>query len=89
MTLFLAESSFYSIFKQAPKTFHSTVALQVDLLKRLGDVATVLLDLVCLSLLCFFMSLQTDWMMIRSDLCVEHWLFSDRNLTELLQLMPK
>ncbi len=23
------------------------------------------------------MSFQTDWMMIRSDLCVEHWLFSD------------
>ncbi len=39
-------------------------------LKRLGD--TVLLDLVCLSLFCFCMSLQPDWMMIRSDLCVEH-----------------
>ncbi len=26
-------------------------------------------------------------MMIRSDLCVEHWLLSDKNLTELLQLM--
>ncbi len=23
------------------------------------------------------MSFQTDWMMIRSDLCVEHWLLSD------------
>ncbi len=34
------------------------------------------LDLVCLSLFCFFMSFQTDWMMIRSDLCVEHWLLS-------------
>ncbi len=33
--------------------------------------------LVCLSLFCFFMSFQTDWMMIRSDLCVEHWLLSD------------
>ncbi len=41
---------------------------------HLGDFATVLLDLVCLSL---FMSFQTDWMMFRSDLCVEHWLLSD------------
>ncbi len=60
-----------------PKTFNSTVALQIGFLKHLGDVATVLLDLVCLSLFCFFTSFQTDWMMIRSDLCVEHWLFSD------------
>ncbi len=30
-----------------------------------------------LSLFCFFMSFQKDWMMIRSDLCVEHWLMSD------------
>ncbi len=54
--------------------FHE--ALQVGLLKHLGYVATVLLDLVCLR---FFMSFQTDWMMmmIRSDLCVEHWLLSD------------
>ena len=34
-------------------------ALQEGFLKRLGD--TVLLDWVCLSLFCFFMSLQTDW----------------------------
>ncbi len=47
------------------------------LLKNIGDVATVLLDLVCLSLFCFFTSFQTDWMMMRSDLCVEHWLSSD------------
>ncbi len=39
-----------------PKTLNSTVALQWGFLKRLGDVATVLLDLVCLSL-----SFQTDW----------------------------
>ncbi len=37
-----------------------SVVLQVSLLKRLGDVATVLLDLVCLSLVCFFMSFQRD-----------------------------
>ncbi len=74
MTLFLTVSSFNCIFTQVPKTFNSTVALQVGFLKHLGDVATVLLDLVCLS---FFMSFQTDWMMIRSDLCVEHWLLSD------------
>ncbi len=43
------------------------MALHVGLLKHLGDVATVLLDLVCLSF-------QTDWMMMRSDLCVEHCL---------------
>ncbi len=54
--------------------FHE--ALQVGLLKHLGYVATVLLDVVCLR---FFMSFQTDWMMmmIRSDLCVEHWLLSE------------
>ncbi len=67
MTLFLIASSFYSIFTQEPKTFNSTVALQVgSILKHLGDIATVL---VCLSLFCFFMSFQTDWMMMRSDLC--------------------
>ncbi len=38
-----------------PKTLNSTVALQGGFLKRLGDVSTVLLDLVCLSL-----SFQTD-----------------------------
>ncbi len=27
--------------------------------------------------------------LIRSYLCVEHWLFSDKNLTGLLQLMAK
>ncbi len=60
------------------KTFNSTVALQVGFLKHLGDVATVLLDLVCLSLFCAF---QRDWMMMmmmmRSDLFVENWLLSD------------
>ncbi len=37
MTLFLTASSFYSIFTQVPKTFNSTVALQVGFLKHLGD----------------------------------------------------
>ncbi len=37
-----------------PNTFNSTVALLVGFLKHLGDVATVLLDLFCLSLFCFF-----------------------------------
>ncbi len=77
MTLFLTASSFYRIFIQVSQTFNSTVVLQVGFLKHLGDVATVLLDLVCLSLFCFFMSFQTDLMMIRSDLCVENWLLSD------------
>ncbi len=63
---------FDSIFTQVPKTVNSTVALQEGFLKRLGDVATVLLDLVCLGLLCFFMLFQIDWM--RSDFCVTHWL---------------
>ncbi len=63
--------------------------LQVGFLKHLGDVTTVLLDLVCLSLFCFFMSFQTDRIMIRSDLCVEHWLLADKNLTGSLQLMAK
>ncbi len=86
---FLTASSFYSIFIQVPKTFNSTEALQVGFLKRLGDVATVLLDLVRLSFFCFFMSFQTDWMMTSSHLCVEHWLLSGKNLTGLLQLMAK
>ncbi len=77
MTLFLTTFSFYNIFTQVPTTFNSTVALQVGLLKHLGDVATVLLDLVCLSVFCFFMSFQKDWMMMRSDLCMEHWLLTD------------
>ncbi len=51
MTLFLTASSFYRIFSQVPKTFNSTVALQVGFLKHLGDVATDLLDLVCLMFL--------------------------------------
>ncbi len=68
------ESSFYSMFIQVPKTYNSTVALQGGVLKHLGDVATVLLDLVCLGLFCFFLSLK---MMMRSGLCVEHWLLSD------------
>ncbi len=50
MTLFLKASSLYSIFTRVPKTFNSTVALQEGFLKHHGDVATVLLDLVCLSL---------------------------------------
>ncbi len=77
MTIFLTVSSYYIIFTQVPTNFNSTVALQVGFLKHFGDVDTVLLDLVCISLFCFFMSFQTDWMMIRSHLCVEHWLFSD------------
>ncbi len=77
MTLFLKASSLYSIFTQVPKTFNSTVALQVGLLKHLGNIATDLLDSVFLSLFCFFMFFQTDWMTVRSDLCVEHWLLSD------------
>ncbi len=46
MALFLKASSFYSIFTPVSKTLNSTVALQVGFLKHLGDVATVLLDLV-------------------------------------------
>lgn len=44
-------------------------------LKNLGGVATVLLGLFS-----FFTSFQTDWMIIRSDIGVEHG---------LLQLMAK
>ncbi len=67
----------FTAFLQKCLKLNSTVALQGGFLKHLGDVVTVLLDLVCLSLFCFFMSFQTDWMMMRSDLCVEHWLLSD------------
>ncbi len=78
MTLFLQHPHFTAIFTQLPKTFKQYCSFaKVGLLKHLGDIATALLDLVCLSLFRFFMSFQTDWMMIRSDLCVEHWLFSD------------
>ncbi len=45
-------------------------------MKRLGDVATVLLDLVSV---CSVSSCHSDGlMMIRSDLCLEHWLSSDK-----------
>ncbi len=74
MTLFLKASSFYSIFTQVPKTFNITVALHDGFLKHLADIATVLLDLVCLSLFCFFMP---SFFMMRSDLCVEHSLLWD------------
>ncbi len=66
----MTASSFYSIFTQVPKTFNSTVALQVGFLKHLADVATVLLDLVCLSLFCVFMSFQTDCVDQIRSLCV-------------------
>ncbi|KAI2646959.1 NADH-quinone oxidoreductase subunit I [Labeo rohita] len=69
----MTASSFYSIFTQVPKTFNSAAALQVGFLKHPGDFVTVLL----FCLFCFFMSFQTDWMMMRSDLCAEHWLLSD------------
>ena len=42
MTLFLKASSLYSIFTLEPKTFQSTVDLQVGFFKSFGDVATVL-----------------------------------------------
>ncbi len=85
MTLFLTASSFYSIFTQVPKTFNSTVALQVAFLKHLGYVVLHSSSGFSLSLFCFFMSFQTDWMMmIRSDLSVENWLLSDKNLTGLI-----
>ncbi len=58
----------YSIFTQVSKAFQSTVALQVVFFKHLGDVATVLLDVVCLRFVffCFFMSSQMDEGEIRS-----------------------
>jgi len=37
------------------KTYHSTVALQEGFFKHLGDMVTVLLNLVCLILFYFFM----------------------------------
>ncbi len=60
MTLFLTASSFYSIFTQVPKTFTRTVALQVGFLKDLGDVTTVLLDLVSVCSVSSCDSRQTD-----------------------------
>ncbi len=41
MTLLLTAYSFYTIFTQVPKTFNSTVALQVGFLKRLRDIGTL------------------------------------------------
>ncbi len=61
-----------------PRSLTTVRFLEHVVQEHLEDVATVLLDLVCLSLFCFFMSFQTDWMMImRSDLRVEHWLLSE------------
>ncbi len=93
MTLFLKESSFNSIFTQVSKTLNSTVALLVGFLKHLGDVVTVLLDLVCLSLFCYFMSFQRDWwwsdqISVWSTGCCQTPC-ADNNLTALLQLMTK
>ncbi len=63
----------FTAFLHKCLTFNSTVVLQVGLLKHLGNIATVPLDLVCLKLFCFFMSFQTEENEIRSDLCVKHW----------------
>ncbi len=64
MTLFLTAFSFYSIFTQVPKILNCC-SFAGGFLKHLGD--TVLLDLVCLTLFCFFMSSrQTDDDQIRS-----------------------
>ncbi len=63
---------FDSIFTQVPKSFNSTVALQVCFLKHLGDVVLHSSSGISLSQLVLFLhSFQTDWMMIRSDFCVE------------------
>ncbi len=51
--------------------FKGTVSLNVGLLKH---------SLFMLSLsqfVAFLHVIQTDWMMMRSGLCVEHWLMSD------------
>ncbi len=45
----------FDIFMQVPKTFHGIAAFQEGFFRCPGDVATVLLDLVYLSLFCFFM----------------------------------
>ncbi len=47
MTLFFDRILILQHFTQVHKTFNCTVDLQVGFLKHLGDVATVLLDLVC------------------------------------------
>ncbi len=63
---------FDSIFIQVPKSFNSTVALQVCFLKHLGDVVLHSSSGISLSQFVLFLhSFQTDWMMIRSDFCVE------------------
>ncbi len=59
MTLFLTASSFHSIFTQVPKTFNSSVALQVGFLKHLGDVVLHSSSGFILSL--FLHVIQTDW----------------------------
>ncbi len=60
----------HQMFK-LPKMFKGSVSLNVGLLKH---------SLFMLSLSQFVLFLhviQTDWMMMRSGLCVEHWLMSD------------
>ncbi len=89
MTLYLTASSFYSIFTQVPKTLSSTEALQEGFLKSLGDVATVLLDLFCLSFFCFFMSFQTDWWWSDQISGCCQTPCANKNLTGVLKWMAK
>ncbi len=92
MTLFLTASSFCSIFTQVSKTFNSTVALQVGLLKHLGDVATVPLVLVSVCCVSSCHSRQTGWwsdqISVWSTGCCQTPC-ANKNLTGLLQLMAK
>ncbi len=90
MALFLKASSFYSIFTRVSKTLNGTVALLVGFLKHLGDIATVLLDLVCLSLFLHVTPdrLDDDQISVWSTGCCQTPC-ADNNLTAALQLMTK
>ncbi len=67
----------------------SQVALQVGFLKHLGDVVHSSSGLSQSQFVLFLHVIPDRLMMMRSDLCVEHWMLTDKNLTRLFQLMAK
>ncbi len=76
---------FDSIFTQVPKSFNSTVALQVCFLKHLGDVVLHSSSGISLSV-CSVSSFIPDRL---DDDEIRFLCGANKNLTELLQLTAK